>query len=127
MEQARSDTVTESMGDAFQQSLDHFAMQLVQTQELDEATIRAIVIFARAYNRKGGPDWYDQIFTLPMCLHLRRETLKKFLLDFAKQEDVESAKDSILGKWAMIAKKAKELIQDPHAQLLPHLVKICLI
>ena len=44
---------------------------------------------------------------LPTCLHLRRETLKKFLLDFAKKEEVESAKDSILGKWAMIAKKAK--------------------
>ena len=114
MEEAKSDTVTKSMGDAFRQSLDYSTIQLLQTKCLDETSIRAIVILTSAYNRKGGPEWYDQVFTLSMCLRVRRETLKKFLLDFAKKEDVESAKDSILGKWAMIAKKAKELHKNPH-------------
>ena len=38
-----------------------------------------------------------QALTLPMCLHLSRETLKKFLLQEAKTEEVESAEESILG------------------------------
>ena len=107
MVEAASDTISDSMGDAFQESLDHFIMQLTQVETLDEASLRAVGILTRAYNRKDGQRWFDQVLCLPMCLHLRRETLKKFLLDFAKKEEVESAKDSILGKWAMIAKKAK--------------------
>jgi hypothetical protein len=35
-----------------------------------------------------------------MCVHLSRETLKEFLLKEASLEEVDSAEDSILGKWA---------------------------
>ena len=59
MEEAKSDTVSESMSDAFFESLDHFTMQLISTQTIDEASIRAIVILTRAYNRKDGPQWFD--------------------------------------------------------------------
>ena len=62
-----------------------------------------------------------------MCLHLKRETLKRFLLEQAKSEDVESAKDSILGKWAMIAKKAKFHYDSIHVKLFPRLIEVCLI
>ena len=38
-----------------------------------------------------------QALSLPMCMHLSRETLKTFLLSEADSEDVERAQDSILG------------------------------
>lgn len=38
--------------------------------------------------------------SLRMCVHLSRETLKAFLLKEASIEEVDSAEDSILGKWA---------------------------
>ncbi len=38
--------------------------------------------------------------SLRMCVHLSRETLKEFLLKEASLEEVDSAEDSILGKWA---------------------------
>ena len=62
-----------------------------------------------------------------MCLHLSRDTLKRFLMEQAKTEDVESAKDSILGKWAMVAKKAKSLFNEMTSRLFPHLIKMCLL
>ena len=58
-----------------------------------------------------------------MCLHLSRESLKTFLLTEAKSEtDIENAQDSILGKWAAIAKKAKTWLQDENVGYLPSLI-----
>lgn len=58
---------------------------------------------AAEYNRLDSSlrDLIDtQALSLSMCVHLSRETLKSFLLSEAKVEEVESAEDSILGKWA---------------------------
>ena len=70
----------------------------------------------------------SQALSLPMCVHLSRETLKAFLLREAKEEDVDSVQDSILGKWAQIAKKAKTWMSDESVGISPamidqHLVK----
>jgi len=69
----------------------------------------------------------NQALSLPMCAHLSRETLKSFLLKEARIEDVESAEDSILGKWAQIAKKSKTWMEDESVGLMPTLIDDCLL
>lgn len=63
-----------------------------------------------------------EALSLPMCVHLSRETLKQFLLQEAREEDVERAQDSILGKWAQIAKKAQTWLADESVGLFPKLL-----
>ena len=62
-----------------------------------------------------------------MCINLSRENLKSFLLREAKEEDVESAQDSILGKWAAIAKKAQTWVKDKSVSFLPTMIEDRLI
>ena len=86
----------------------------------------AVVSLADQYNQIGSA-FREQIDTqalsLPMCLHLSRQTLKSFLLHQADTEEVERAEDSILGQWAQIAKKKKTWLADEAVAMLPTMIK----
>lgn len=66
-----------------------------------------LVNLKRDFNKNGSDSLICRSLSLHTLLHLSETSLKKFLTKTAKnEEDVESAKDSILGKWALIAKRA---------------------
>ena len=61
---------------------------------------------------------------LPTLVHLSRNSLKRFLTKTAQnEENVENAKDSILGKWALIAKRAKKFYDSEIYSLFPRLLQ----
>ena len=71
-----------SESDAIFSTLDQIGQKLVKIDNGDgddENLIELLIELTKAYNSQEGPFWFDQVLSLPMCLHLKRETLKKLL------------------------------------------------
>jgi hypothetical protein len=107
-----------------QKALETILTQIAITVDKKEVDPLFLDFLCVAYGVHHSIEWFDKTLGLPTCLHLSRQTLKRFLV-IQTQEDLENdveGEESTVKQWTEIARQAKGLFADPHVKMLWNLL-----